>query len=69
MLLFLRQLEMSEVELKILFSGHADVFTEVQDKMSLSPTEVSDFIHVAYSSSDSHFTPNNSRERTTQCQF
>jgi len=32
--------KVSDAELKQLFSGHLDVFGEVRDKMSLSPTEV-----------------------------
>jgi len=32
--------ELSDADLKLLFSGHLDVFTEVRDKMSLGSTEV-----------------------------
>jgi len=31
---------MSDTELRLLFSGHHDIFTEIQDRMGLSATEV-----------------------------
>ena len=34
------QMELSDAELKLLFGSHEDVFSEVQDRMSLGVTEV-----------------------------
>ena len=33
-------MELSGAELKLLFGGHDDIFTEVQDRMSLTATQV-----------------------------
>jgi len=33
-------MELSDAELKLLFGSHEDVFSEVQDRMSLGVTEV-----------------------------
>ena len=32
--------EMTDAELKLLFNGHVDVFSEVQDRMALDATQV-----------------------------
>jgi len=38
------QMELSDAELKLLFGGHDDIFTEVQDRMSLTATQVTPHI-------------------------